>query len=243
MLKDFIFLILGVTLITVAAIQKKSEYENNPVFLVPPQDLKYFSLGYHEVMADSLWLRVIQDFDHCGRAKPPAESLKSSGEFDAPKERCVSGWVFRMLDSVTELAPKFKLAYLSGAIMLTAVVHDYSGASVIFEKGIAQFPNEWRLLYYASYHALYTENKFEKAADLLVQAAKNGAPPWTYALAAKLYTRVGRALFAKSVLLDIIDDQEERWVPTIKKRLEDIEVELSEAAKQENSDKQKAPQK
>lgn len=238
MLKEILALIVGIGIVVFGSHHKRTDFSAKPSYLVPPKDLKFFSLGYDEILADGLWLRVIQDFDYCGQTAAVQPKSPSSGVApvnpDFIPEKCVNGWVYHMVDSVTELAPKFRMAYSSGGVMLSTVIHDIAGASAIFDKGSARFPTNWQILYYASYHALASENNNEKAADLLVKAAKNGAPPWTYALAAKLYTRVGKALFAKAVLTEIIQDQDERWVPSLKKRLEEVELEIKAASAQES---------
>ncbi len=96
-----------------------------------------------------------------------------------------------MLDTVTTLSPLFRIPYASGGLALTVLISDYEGASRLFDKGVKIFSTDWRMLYAASYHALYEEKDKPKAARLAIQAAQNGAPSWLYSLASRLYTDAG----------------------------------------------------
>lgn len=165
--------------------------QNHPL-LTPPKLIGSFALGYNEVVADAMWLRTIQDFDYCER--------RQNNEIDPNAFRCERGWVFTMIDAITELAPNFLQPYESGALMLTVVVNDIEGASVIFDKGVSRFPNYWPILYSASYQAMVEEKNLSKAASLLDRAAQHGAPAWTRSLASRLHQKEGQLDLAKAVL-------------------------------------------
>jgi hypothetical protein len=77
--------------------------------------------------------------------------------------------------------------------------------------------------YRAAYHYLYEINEPTRAAELLIQSARNGAPPWVYALAARLYTATGRAQLGKTILEDALAmDPTGPAVGRIKQRLDEI---------------------
>lgn len=198
----------------------------------PPQDLKLMSFGYNETIADSLWLRTVQDFDLCeardikdGKRVPHAKP----GEV---RERiiCKRGWVYQMIDTITELAPRFKAAHVYGATMLSVVVDDIEGANLIFEKAIKRFPTDWTIPYAAAYHAIYETKDEKKAADYLRLAGEEGAPAWVYALAAKIYTKEGQAVLAKSILEDALaKSPDPESAERIEQRLKEVEQSLQEA--------------
>lgn len=221
-------------LIAMTSGSQSSRADLRSALLMPPKNLRQFTLGYKEIVADLLWLRVIQDFDYCESKKVLSNSPKQGEAKEQPvatdSKPCQSqsGWVYRMVDAVTELADNFRMAYVSGAIMLSTVVQDYQGAGLIFDKGIGHYPDDWHLPYYASFNALYNQSKDEKAAEYMLRAAKNGAPGWTYSLAAKLYTKAGKALLARTVLREVLESQSEtdRWYPALKSRLDAVESEL-----------------
>ncbi len=189
--------------------------ESRPT-LIPPKDLKYFTLGYQDVFADVLWLRAIQDFDFC-------EDKKSQ---DPKSFHCDRGWVYHMVDAITDLSPLFRQPYLTGALMLTVLVNDNPGSSAIFDKAVAQFPRDPQILFAASYQALIEEKNEAKASRLLVEAGKNGSPPWVFALAAKLQMRSGRLQMARQILEDALEmNPAGPGANRIQKRLDEIEAE------------------
>lgn len=179
-------------------------------FLAPPQ-VQHLTFGHREQVADSLWLRAVQDFDYC--------------EQEIAKQTCRStGWLFRMLDLVTDLAPDFRMPYATGGLALTVLVNDFQGASRIFDKGVARFPKDWPLLSRAAYHALYEEKDKAKAARLLEQAGKAGGPPWYYLLAARLSSDEGNVAFVESLIagLEAEAAPDPLLLKTLKARLEKL---------------------
>ncbi len=176
-----------------------------PTFIAPPPQLERFVFGYNEVVADMLWIRAIQDFDYCDDV--------------VSKHLCKgSSWLYKMLDSITNLSPKFRMVYSSGALALTVVISDYEGATKLFDKGVEAFPNDWQILYRAAYHYMYEVKDNKRAAELLIRAADNGAPKWAYALAGRLYSDSGALDLAEAVLAEMkASGQEEQFI----KRLED----------------------
>lgn len=180
-------------------------------YVLPPQT-QHFAFGMKEQTADSFWLRAIQDFDYC--------------EKSLAKNVCkANGWVFRMLELITDLAPKFRMPYATGGLTLSVIVNDQPGASVIFDKGVAAFPNDWPILSRAAYHALYEEKNKTKAAELMERAAKAGAPPWYYMLAAKLAKEGGDAEFGVSLLKQLEDDpaSDPRLLEALRKRVQEAQ--------------------
>src|SRR5688572_4310999 len=59
-------------------------------YLTPPE-LKHFTFGYNEAIADSLWIRAIQDFDFCNQKINEQDCVGQS-------------WLYHMLDQITELS-------------------------------------------------------------------------------------------------------------------------------------------
>ena len=131
-----------------------------------------------------------------------------------------------MLDAVTLLAPKYRMAYLAGALSLSVLVEDYEGARVIFDRGVKEFPNDWMILYRASYHYLYDRQDFLEAAKLMERAAAAGAPSWLTLSAARLYSKSGRAEYAIQVLEQFKKSQTKEAV------IKDIDHRIAELRKQ-----------
>jgi len=212
-------ILIGICLVELTR-KRSQNLEAAQRFLPPPPSIERFSAGYNDVIADVLWLRLIQDADTCDRP-------------GAAGQRCQSekGWVFQMLDAITKLAPKFAAPYWHGATILSVLVGDKEGARIIFERGMESFPNDWQLPYRAAFHALENLGDVQKAAELLVQAGKNGAPQWVFALSARLYTKRGQAILAKSILEDVLaSDPDSRWAPRLRSRLEEIDQTLTNSS-------------
>lgn len=188
-----------------AVIPKAAPIESSTAFLYPPKDAKYFTFGYNEVAADILWIRVIQDYDYCEQnptaALVPHELSPDFTETGVrPPARCSNGWVYRMLDTVTELAPKFLTPFQTGGTILSVLVDDREGALKILEKGVANFPDDWTLHYRLGYHYMFEIKNPEKAAFHIHRAGVLGAPDWTIALSANLYSKAGKLRLGISML-------------------------------------------
>ncbi len=219
-------LLLGIAVLSFSFHQQRAVEPRR--FIPPPPIIRHFHFGYSETLADVFWIRVVQDISVCEKA-PDSVAGSNAGV------ACDKGWVFRMLDLVTELAPQFKMPYFYGATTLSVLVNDSAGAKIIFDKGVRQVPDSWDIAYRAAYHYLIELKDKERAAELLLQAGRNGAPPWVYSLAGRLYTDEGKADFAKSVLLEILQAQPEG--PTadmVKRRLKLIDEELAKSKSKKN---------
>ncbi len=168
-------------------------------------------MGLNTQMADSFWLRAIQDFDFCDQIVNEKECKGKS-------------WLFQILDLTTDLDQLFFHAYHWGGLALTVIISDYAGASVIFDKGVAQFPKEWMLTYAAAYHALFEEKNKVKASKLYFQAAENGAPNWVRLMAGRLAAEGGEKEFASQILSAMIEMSDDpRYIKKLKNKLDAIE--------------------
>ncbi|HRO67560.1 MAG TPA: hypothetical protein PL182_08355 [Pseudobdellovibrionaceae bacterium] len=183
---------------------------------LPPPQITRFVFGMGDQVADFLWLRALQDFDYC--------------EKEIAKQACISsGWLFRMLDLITDLAPQFRMPYATGGLALTVLVNDFKGASALFEKAVVAFPEDWPILSRAAYHVLYEEKDKMKAAQLLKRAAEQGAPPWYYMLANRLSLEEGDYEFSKALILQL--ENESNPDPLL---LQSLRKRVDEARKQKN---------
>lgn len=201
-------LLISIVLIAASLIGRPLSFVEKRALISPPPNVEYFSFGYQMSIADSLWIRALQDFDYC--------------ENVLGKNLCEgNGWLAKMLDSITNLAPDYQLVYRTGGLALTILVSDYPGASKIFDKGVKIFPNDQQLLYRAGYHAMFEEKNNEKAAGLFTAAAKNGAPEWLYSLAVRLYSDGGRKELALKLYEQLkVDGTSDALLERMKKKIE-----------------------
>lgn len=231
-IKALIFSV-GVVAIVFASLHKPLLRPEAHELLAPPQQLKHFAFGYHEVLADTLWLRVVQDFDTCGHlntegaADPLIEDVVNR-EHKQRVGRCENSWVFHMIDAITELAPSFRIPYATGGTILSVAVDDIAGATQIWSKAVGRFPADWRILYNASYHYLYEVGDRTEAARLLVESSKNGGPYWLDLLASRLYSKTGKAALGKAVMMEFLEkNPEQADNEHFKLRMAEIERDLA----------------
>lgn len=202
----------------------------------PPEGVEHFHFGFNESMADSFWLRWIQDSDYCqvyGKEAEKVESKEDRSEFAySPRHKnCDGSWAYKMLDLVTRLAPKFLMPYTAGAITLSVLIEDFEGASRIFERGLEEYPNDWQLAYRASYHYLFDRKDFPRAAALLNKAQSLGGPAWLSSLASRLYSKSGQlelGLSTLTVYRETLSD--EKTIKEVDKRIAEMKRELRESS-------------
>ena len=140
------------------------------LYLPDGEYLKIASLGYRELIADLLWIQSIQVM---GEKKVS----ESSGR-----------WLYRALDIITTLDPKFVRAYEGGGLALTTLVVLPEESNQLMMKGMRYNPTEWKLPFLIGinyYYELYDDGK---AAEYMAHAARlPGAPSSLATLAANLY--------------------------------------------------------
>ncbi len=208
--------ILTISLVAIMQIMLSQDfnYKRTKVFIGPSKNIKDFTFGYKDAMSSAFWVRTVQDFHICDQNKERSVYPAPKGDVDPlddilnrelPKSTCEKGWVYQMLDVISDLDPTFRAVYVDGGTMLSVLVDDRNGANEIFRKGYEAFPDDWEILYRSAYHELFEMQNPEKAEELMWRAAKSGAPEWTYSLAAKLSSRGGRAAMALSVLEKVLD--------------------------------------
>lgn len=194
----------------------------NPV-LVPPAQIQYFTFGFSDIMADLLWIRAIQAFDFCGETFTSSETV-TYGETNTVHP-CQKGWVFQMLDAATRIAPRYGIIYRRGAANLSVIVSDREGAQILYERGVATYPKDWRISYQAGYHEIFEMNDPAKAAVYFEMAGSSGAPNWVPLLAAKLYNQAGRAEMGLRILAQLYEDKDpEEWPERAKERWGELEA-------------------
>lgn len=153
---------------------------------------KYFSFGNDFQFADILWLRFLQEIDAFNEFKIAEAHL-------CPDQ--VSSWHYHIINLAMELDPKFSELALVAPLIISITISDSVGATKLFDKAVENYPNDWRVLFQASYQAQFEEKNLKKAADLLFKAGVNGAPKWVFSLSGGLYNEIGQKEFANNIYL------------------------------------------
>ncbi|MBL7545926.1 MAG: hypothetical protein JNL11_19060 [Bdellovibrionaceae bacterium] len=169
--------------------------------------IKYFSFGNDSQIADIFWIRFLQELDAYNQLTIAESHL-------CPDK--VSSWHFHIMNAAFDLDPKFYELMLYVPLLISVSIGDARGASVLFDKAVMNFPNDWRVLYRASYQAQIEEKNNEKAAQLLYRAGKNGAPPWVLSLAGGLFNESGNRKMAEQIYNEMLAEAKD---PILAERL------------------------
>lgn len=201
MLKKLFLLLTGLGFIVLGY---RSPIEVKDTLLIPPPShIEHFTLGFNEILSDVFWIRVVQSLDYCETTDRKKVFSKET-VYQTPS-LCHKGWVFHMLDAITDLTPRFRLPYVVGGTTLSVLVDDREGAKLIFDKGLKVFSEDWGLAYRAAYHYLYELKRPQRAAELLLVAHRNGGPEWLPLLASRLYSKAGQKILGISILQDLLE--------------------------------------
>ena len=170
----------------------------NQPFVPSPDAAPFVSLGFREAAADLLYVRMIGYFI--------GETSTGDGVGD-------------LAEAIATLNPAFDRVYEYGANAMTLAKHDvdqaiFLRAIKLLERGMRQFPKDWKLPYLAG--QMYTQDlKTDDAAQrrawdekgtLLVESAvrKPGAPPNAAMWVASMRTKLGQRERAVSGLREML---------------------------------------
>ncbi len=205
----FILGFMGILLTPSFFLHLKFEEKNN-IYIIPPKEMVHFSFGFQEAFASLMWIRLLQDIDICEQGKKKSYNVGSSIDeiltSDMPPSRCHEGWVFHMLDRITDFSPRFLYAYVHGGVLLSIVVDDREGARQMMEKGLKEFPDHYNLNYNAAYHYLAEVRDPQRAAYLMKRTHELGGPSWLSLLAARLYAKGGMKEAGITLLNELIEN-------------------------------------
>lgn len=148
---------------------------NAQVHLMPPEFLRVMTFGHDSLMADLLWLQLIQYYGAAFQAKVPAEHL------------------YAYFDTVTSLDPDFETAYTFAPYLLDETPEDTQLALKILKKGEKNMPDSWSIPYRMGFLYYLRVKNVEKAAQYFqISGQKPGAPELPTRLAAQLYKRTSK---------------------------------------------------
>lgn len=171
--------------------------------------LKTISLGYSSVIADLLWLEVVQ----------------AIGE----KQVTESGyqWIYHAVDVVTTLDPKFDYSYQIAGIALAALGKQYELSNQILLKGIKNKPDDWQIPFYLGFNYYFYLNDYQNAAVYMSRAALlPGHSAYLPGLAARLYVQANDPNLALDFLNNVYQDTKDENVQRqIETRIREVMVE------------------
>lgn len=136
--------------------------------------LKVAVLGYREIAADLIWLKAVQ---HFGERKQTRAGYR---------------WAYHTVDVVTDLAPKFVMAYQAAGTILGVWAGQVEYSIAILTKGMRHNPEVWQLPFVVGYDYYYERCDPVRAAQYFRQASLlPGAPDYLPKLAARMTVEGG----------------------------------------------------
>ena len=150
--------------------ERRTWIEEEELLYIPSgKVLKIVSLGFDEVMADILYIRMLDYF---------ATHAKSDRTYT---------WLYHMADLVTTLDPKFRFPYIFAGLILNLEANQHENARKIIIKGMNEFPDYWYFPFLLGLNYFFHDADFKDAADSIERASKlPGSPKYLKKFAVKL---------------------------------------------------------
>ena len=138
--------------------------------------LRVLALGYDQLVADLLWLKVVQ---HYGDGAETTDGFR---------------WAYHAVDVLTDIDPTFAFAYQATGVMLTVWGHLPEESAAILTKGVRNNPGVWELPFFLAYDHYYELHQPKLAAEYLrMAAALPNAPEYLPGLAARMSVESGES--------------------------------------------------
>jgi tetratricopeptide (TPR) repeat protein len=206
-----LLLVVGLHLLQVRIDAQRAVTPKLQRFMYLPRGeyLRVAVLGYEQVVADLLWIQAIQ----------------AMGESTVTEE--AGRWLYRALDAITTLDPRFVRVYEAGGIALVTLVVLAEESNRILEKGIRYNPDYWALPYLLGFNYYFELHDYAKAADSIARASQlPGAPEYLAPLAVRLYASAREPQVAIDFLARMYEQTSDENVKLIlERRLKEVVVE------------------
>ncbi len=141
-----------------------------------------------EFLADLLWMRTAYYF---------GEHAMSNRQYP---------YLLHLLDTITELSPRWELPYLFGAVILPSEGNAADEGLFLIDKGIRRHPDNWQLWFFKGYALWQYKNDPIEAARMFHHASLlPGAPAYLAALPATLASKSGQRDLAIHFLMEAMN--------------------------------------
>lgn len=130
-----------------------------PDFQVSKQDsttninrdfLKFISMGNKRLFSNVLWIMTLIESDN-----------------ERYEKKDYNNWMYHRFRTISELDPLFYENYIWGGMYLSIIKNDLEGASDIYERGLAHYPDDYKLNYNAGFNYYFEMGKFPEGLKLL----------------------------------------------------------------------------
>jgi tetratricopeptide (TPR) repeat protein len=151
--------------------------------------LKPALLGYHNLGADILWMKMLQVF---------GKKRNSADEYE---------WIYHALDVITTLDPQYAYPYYIGGVVLASAADRVDLSNRLLEKGHRENPNEWNLAFLLGYNHYFLLGDATKGAEYIERAARTpDAPDFLSSLVTRMYAEAGNPDVALQLLDTLLRD-------------------------------------
>ena len=168
-----------------------------------------FTLGFRNAMADIVWLQAVQ----------VAGNIKMThGDYSR---------LYRLLDIAVNFDPRFDVPYLLGGLILGDSPDHGTEALRILDRGSAQFPDDWRYLFYKGYTLYFNIGDSAAAGEEMVLASRlPGSPAYLPGLASRMLAEGNEPELAIHLLESIIEKEtDEMRRSALERRMKDVVME------------------
>ena len=169
-----------------ADLSKPADWNQDRLTYLPSGKLlKPMVLDFDEAAGDILWIDAMIYF---------ADAYLGGKTY---------AWLGHMLDVITQLNPRLYQAYEFGGVVLNKNKPQSSLGLVLLERGIGQFPKDWRLRLYAAMTQLAHDSDYTRAAEYLEPVSLDpDVPDHIRTLCATFLSKKGGRKVALAFLVD-----------------------------------------
>jgi tetratricopeptide (TPR) repeat protein len=173
-------------------IDKKKNIKTQP-FVLAPKAMKDASLGFNSLLADITWIQAIQYF---GGWAPTDEGYNKLPQ---------------MLDTITELEPKFEYPYIFACLILPG--EGYTKEAIeIGKRGTDTIQISWQVPYYLAF-VYHKEKDYENAAKYFsIAAERPDTLPIVKVLSGIYYAKAGERDVAIAIWQGIYDSSDNEFI-------------------------------
>lgn len=175
-------------------------------YLPKGEYLRVAVLGYRQIAADLIWLKAVYQF---GERKQTRAGYR---------------WAYHAVDVLTDLDPKFAMAYYAAGTILGVWSGQVQESIAILEKGMRHHPEMWQLPFVIGYDYYYELCDPIRAAQYFRQASLlPGAPDYLPKLAARMTVEGGDPDAAMEFLARMTEQtKDERMQEALVQRLKEV---------------------
>lgn len=160
------------------------------IFAPDGETLRIAASGFHEPVADVLWMRAALVFgERYQRDTDPSWRV----------------WLRRTVEAVNTLDPRWRTPYYYGGLILN-VLGDVEASDAVFLRAHAQMPEDWFFAFQLGMNAYLHREDYAEAARWLAKASRMpGAPKWYAAAAAAMQQQQGERRAAMRFLEETLE--------------------------------------